>query len=153
MNGTLITGNPASDTSASSPLDVVVGQSTDPNAQGSLLAVDAPVNASASTAGDSATPGTSLPLINLGQATSGATGTSSDNGPLVALNAPVTTGGETAGSPVSVPLVNVGQGSNALIGPTPGPGTLVNVSSPVSVSNGAPVATPSAATVPLINLS
>jgi len=49
--------------------------------------------------------------------------------------------------------VNVGQGSNALIGPTPGPGTLVNVSSPVSVSNGAPVATPSAATVPLINLS
>jgi hypothetical protein len=150
VNGGLITGNPSSDTTANSPLDVAVGQSSDPAAQGSLLAADAPVDASGTTAGEPVGTGTTLPLINVGQGSVGGLDGSSDAGPLVAANTPVNSNGSTAG--VTVPSVNLGQGSNTLVGNTPGTGTLVNVSSPINTSTGS--TTPSAAgnSVPLINL-
>ncbi|MGH9007911.1 MAG: hypothetical protein ACRDV6_09420 [Acidimicrobiales bacterium] len=149
VNGSEQTDNPATDSSASSPLKVRVGQTSDPNAQGSMLAINAPASGSLTETGPPSETG-SLPT-NVGQGTSGLPGISSGNGPLVALNAAVNGNSVLTGTDTPVPG-NLGQGQNALIGPTPGPGTLVNVSTPASVTTG-PAASPGmGAAVPLINI-
>jgi hypothetical protein len=99
INGDAVTGTPATDTTATSPLVVVVGQGTNPNAGGSLVDVNTPVNADASTVGTTGSGLTSLPLINIGQDTaplSGASGT----GSLVSIN--------TASAPPSGPIATPG---------------------------------------------
>jgi hypothetical protein len=109
VNGNAVTGTPASDTTASTPLDVVVGQGSNSSAGGSLVDVNTPVDADGTTTGSPA--GTSIPLVNLGQGSNGLLGNTSGTGTLVTVNTPViaSTNGSTATpAGTSLPLINLG---------------------------------------------
>jgi len=148
INGNAATGTPATDTTATSPLDVVVGQGTTSNAGGSLVDVNTPVNADGSTVGSTGSGVTSLPLINLSQDTAPLSGTSG-TGSLVDVNTPVNVDGATTATPVgtgvtSLPLINLGQDTAPLSG-TSGTGSLVSINT--APADSGPIATPGTSTV------
>jgi hypothetical protein len=111
VNGNATTGAPASNTVASSPLAVVVGQGSNSAAGGSLVDVNTPVDADGSTPSTSGTGLASSQLINLGQESASPLGGASGTGTLVNVNAPVsgsTNGATATPAGTSVPLINVG---------------------------------------------
>jgi hypothetical protein len=132
--GDLQTANPNGDTSATTPATVVVGQSTNPDADGSIAAVNTPINAHGSSS-DLTSGSTGLPLIDLGQGS--------------------TSSGLLTSSPTGS-LVNVGQGSSALGSGSASGAPLINVNQPLTASTSGPTSSPGSttgSTVPFINLS
>jgi hypothetical protein len=102
----------SSDSTATTPVDVVVGQGTDPNAKGSLVNINTPIDANGNLAGTTTGSGlTTLPTVNVGQGSLSALGSTSGTGSLLNVNTPVGASTGSAATPAgtsALPLVNLG---------------------------------------------